>query len=745
MTLWLVAIGLLSILSQVVLLRELNVAFYGSELIYVLALGVWLLWTAAGALAPWPGGWGAAHRKAGPRAGAIRVLFLAGGPLLVLEVLYVRGIRQVWGGVPGADLAFPVQLAAMALALLPVGVVLGLLFQWVAKRWLEGPRTLARAYAIECVGAVAGGAVATLALRAGMQNLTVALACALLFVLAAVVPLRGGTGVAGGVPRRGDESDAGGVPKRVLAPVVGVVAVLLLAATLARTWIDRGSTAWNHPQLLAVADTPYGRTTVTGSFGQVVIFRNGALTFESEGTTAEEFVHLALLQHSAPRSVLVLGGGAEGLVREVQRHGPERVEYVELDKRGFRLALDHLSEKHLRLSEGTPVEITFADPRAHLEAGDGRYDVVLLGMPEPESAQANRYYTREFFARCAARMNEGGVLAFRVRSAENLLTPPVLSRAASLHAALRESFPEVVVLPGVTATFLASREPLERDPDVLASRLDERGIHGRLVSPAYLEYLYLGDRFEEIRGAIAKSVAPPNEDARPVCHRHTLVIWLSRFYPALAARPLPGFGSESAVRPAAAWWAVPLVGVLFALARVRAGVRRSTLAALAGFLGIVTEGVLLLDYQTRTGVLYQDLGILLTVFMGGLAVGAWALTGRTANANRVPWRAGAALVAGFALLELLIARGLASGVGGALAASATGLFLGGAFVGALFAYASRKGVESQRAVVSPLYGADLAGACVGSLAGSLFLLPVWGLVDTSQAMAVLAALTALLV
>ena len=49
MTLRLFAIGLVSMLGQVVLLRELNVAFFGSELIYILALGLWLLWTAIGA------------------------------------------------------------------------------------------------------------------------------------------------------------------------------------------------------------------------------------------------------------------------------------------------------------------------------------------------------------------------------------------------------------------------------------------------------------------------------------------------------------------------------------------------------------------------------------------------------------------------------------------------------------------------------------------------------------------------
>ena len=43
-------VGVVSIAAQVVLLRELNVAAFGVELVYILALGVWLAATALGAL-----------------------------------------------------------------------------------------------------------------------------------------------------------------------------------------------------------------------------------------------------------------------------------------------------------------------------------------------------------------------------------------------------------------------------------------------------------------------------------------------------------------------------------------------------------------------------------------------------------------------------------------------------------------------------------------------------------------------
>ena len=44
-----------------------------------------------------------------------------------------------------------------------------------------------------------------------------------------------------------------------------------------------------------------------------------------------------------------------------------------------------------------------------------------------------------------------------------------------------------------------------------------------------------------------------------------------------------------------------------------------------GFAGMVLESVLILNYQTASGALFQDLGVLLTMFMAGLATGALAV------------------------------------------------------------------------------------------------------------------------
>jgi spermidine synthase len=714
MIVWLLAIGAVSLLGQVVLLRELNVAFFGSELVYILAIGIWLLWTAVGAAV--------GRRSYLPPAYHVRSLLIGLGLALPACAIAVRGIRQICGAVPGTYLPFPTQILAMALALLPVGVTLGLLFQWTAKIYVTRRHTLAAAYAIESGGGLVGGLLATLLLVVQVSNLATALICGLCAVIAAGWP---------------------GVARRPWQPPASIaVGAVLVTALLASPWLDRRSTAWDHPQLLATRDSPYGRITLCESVGQLTVFENGALAYESEGTDAEEFAHLAALQVVTPDSVLILGGGVSGLVQEVLQHRPRVVDYIELNGILLDLMQRHLPAAMRSSLVTAEVRITQTDPRRYLQSAPD-YDLILVGMPEPASGQVNRFYTQEFFTLCAERLTAGGVLAFRMRAAENLWTPQQLRRAASIHRALQGVFADVVVLPGTSLTILASAQRLTRQPTLLAERMQERQITARLVSPPYLNYLYTNDRFFQAADLLTSARAPANSDVRPVCYQFTLLLWLAKFFPVLSWLEIPQLSLGSVVRSPWSWLAVVvLTGTLLA-GRRHLLVRRGILAAVAGFCGMVLQTVVILNYQTGSGVLYQDLGLLLTLFMAGLALGAAGLD-RLARKGLAP-ATGAVLLGLFVALAVGVASLVNGGLAQGLVATALLQVACGFLVAALFAFASLHRQPDQRLVVSPLYAADLLGGCCGSLIASLFLVPVLGLGAAALAVAGLLVLSLVLI
>jgi spermidine synthase len=227
-----------------------------------------------------------------------------------------------------------------------------------------------------------------------------------------------------------------------------------------------------------------------------------------------------------------------------------------------------------------------------------------------------------------------------------------------------------------------------------------------------------------------------------------MMSWLARFFPTLALADLPGFGTEERWFEISRW----ILGIgrafLFLGSRLRPAWRRRLLAAVAGFLGIVSESVLILAYQAKEGVLYQEIGLLLAAFMAGLALGAPALRdlilGTGVRNKRVRgW--GYALLAGFILLGFAAMGIVTGGAAGGLLMTAVLLAVAGFLVGGLFAYAGLCGVGEQKKVIGPLYAADLVGGCLGALFGSIALIPLLGLAGTLKGMILLAALAILLV
>jgi spermidine synthase len=691
-------IGLLSLPLQVLLLRELSVAFYGVELVYLLGLGAWLAWTAVGSLL--------GRRATGTAAPSLTPVIVLLGLLGPASLVVLRLARRLLLGLPGADLPIERGLLLLAFGLLPVGVALGLAFRRAALRAQAEGASLAECYAIESAGAVVGGALTTLALAAGLDALSLALASgAFALGLAALVAEAGGT--------------------RRLAGLGALAGVGLLPFA---PGLDQRLTRALHPDLVLSRDSPYARISVLRRGEQAVLLVDDATAHDTEGVAAEMLVHPALVQ-ARPGRVLILGGCVEGLVAEALRHAPEEVTCVELDPVLLALGRGFLGPEAARALGDPRVQLTLTDPRSFL-AGSGAFDAILVGMPGPESGQANRFYTREFFRLCAGRLAPGGVLALRVRAGESYWAPLLARRMASVASALAAVFPDTLLLPGDPSVLLATNGRLLRDPETLAARLRGRGVAARLTRPEYLLYAYDPARLAEVDARLRSAHAPANTDDRPAAYGHAAALWLSRFFPRLAF----GEGLPFAERP----WALaaaPVVALLLTRPLLRRSdpARRLVRMAVAGFAGMALESVLLLRFQSVRGALFQDLGLLITAFMAGLAAGS-GIACRVGTTARP--RAGAGLLLSLSALSLLLAFELRAGLGGGLPTTAAGLALAGALVGGLLAETSAAGFARKEQAIA-LYAADLAGACLGSLLASLLLIPVLGLAATALATAAL--------
>lgn len=145
-------------------------------------------------------------------------------------------------------------------------------------------------------------------------------------------------------------------------------------------------------------------------FGKVLAIDGTIQATEADEAAYHEMMaHVPLLTHDHPRSVLIIGGGDGGLLREVVRHeNIEKVVLVEIDPR-----IIELSKKYLpSLSNGA-----FKDPRAkvivqdasqYVKETDESFDVILCDSTDP-IGPGKALFTDEFYGNCKKRLNPDGI------------------------------------------------------------------------------------------------------------------------------------------------------------------------------------------------------------------------------------------------------------------------------------------------------------------------------------------------
>lgn len=157
----------------------------------------------------------------------------------------------------------------------------------------------------------------------------------------------------------------------------------------------------------------YQRIVVTSGPGGVRLYLNGNLQFHSrdEYRYHEALVHPAMASATAPRRVLVLGGGDGMALREVLKHpSVEHVTLVELDPHMTRLFATQPLLKALNQGalSSPKVRIVNADAFTWLDRDDGVYDVIVCDFPDPTNFSLGKLYTTTFYELIDRHLAAGG-------------------------------------------------------------------------------------------------------------------------------------------------------------------------------------------------------------------------------------------------------------------------------------------------------------------------------------------------
>ena len=236
--------------------------------------------------------------------------------------LGIARLQNFFQTVPG-ELVGPVPMLLTSLACLSLFcVVSGSLFVAATRTYEQECAVSARvatssAYLLEAAGSGFGGILASMVLLRFFESFQIATVVALLNLCMAAFLLF-----------RMSRKQLGAVT--VAAAFFAILLLIYVAPSL-----DKSAQArfWRGFRLTGSRDSIYGNLAVIETGNIRSIYDNGVILASApDENAAEKAVHYALLEHPAPRQLLLIGGGVNGSIAQALKHPTvERIDYVELD------------------------------------------------------------------------------------------------------------------------------------------------------------------------------------------------------------------------------------------------------------------------------------------------------------------------------------------------------------------------------------------------------------------------------
>jgi len=737
--------GFSGLAAEILLLREFLIVFSGNELSIGIILANWLILEAFGSFFL-----GKKVERSRNRLETFTVITTLFSISFLIAIFLIRILKRLLGLSIGESVGLLPMFYSSFLILLPTSVLHGAQFTFSCQIYAmfsreDSPSVAGRVYAYETVGTIIGGFVCTYLFIPHLNTFQIAIWLALLnfaVCLALLAPYW----------------KTGRLQKTILAVLCVLVffsGYLIFFGQTEKLHQYSIKAQWRNLNVLHYENSRYGNICVIESEGQYIFFEDGVPTLITpvpDIPFVEEIVHFPALAHPEPKKLLILSGGAGGVINEALKHPTiETIEYAELDP----LLIDLIRKFPTPLTESElndrRVRIKHIDGRLFLKLTQGKYDLILIGITEPSNLQANRFFTKEFFSLAKERLNERGILVTGSPGSLTYVNEELKNLNSCNFHTLKSIFTNVRAIPGDgTHLFLSSdsQEILTIDRSQIIERLKQRNIKADVVIPWYIEQKlhpgWQGWFSNFIEGGSQKI----NSDFSPIGVFYTLSHWNALFAPYL--RWLFRQFERINLWTVAALFAIPLLPwFVFRFKKNRhfkAGIPFAIITT--GFAGMIFDLMLIFAFQSIYGYVFSWIGLLTASFMAGAAFGAMMITRfleQLKNSFRFFAKIDLAIIS-FSVGCPFIVFGVYSYLGDPNLLYVSKLlflalsFISGVLIGSQFPLANKLYLNSEAGLshtAGLLYASDLLGGWFGGIIGAVVLLPVLGLLGTGIAVALL--------
>lgn len=171
-------------------------------------------------------------------------------------------------------------------------------------------------------------------------------------------------------------------------------------------------------ETLKVEQTDFQHLAVvhTEQFGRMLLLDGMVMTTDVDEYIYHEMItNIALNSHPAPASVLIIGGGDGGALREVVKHPKvSQATLVEIDERVIIASREFFPQ----------LACSFDDPKSLVVVEDGieyikqrknEFDIIMIDSTEPVGP-AVQLFSADFYRECFAALKEDGMLVAQSES-----------------------------------------------------------------------------------------------------------------------------------------------------------------------------------------------------------------------------------------------------------------------------------------------------------------------------------------
>ncbi len=692
---YLIVLGLSGLVAEILLLKELWISVISNEFYTGIIFATWVLIEAIGSFTA--GKFIKKIKNKNLLFFILNILFLF---FFYTQTYLIRSIRLILNLTPGESPDFFSLFIYSFFILFPVAFIHGVLFPVCCAILEDKVKKLSSSgfvYVIETAGNILGGIVYTFVLNIHILPFWIITLVSFLNLIALFFILK----------------------KYRLIIAVLSFALLFFSLFNFPSYLEKSSLKkqWYGKVPIFYKNTFYGNITVIKDKEEYNYYFQGKPVISAPAGDIpgnEEFVHIPLLFLNKPSDILIIGGGAGGIIREILKHKEiNRIDYIEIDPYIFKAIKKIGPGQLIKEIENPVVNLHSTDPLIFLKKQKNKYDIIFSGFSLPDSIQINRFFTREFFAIIKTKLKPDGLYVLSLPGSPSFLSRELSLLNGSIFLTLKKVFPFVKVVPGENILFISSGSKIHIEN--LDKRFKKIENKTKFLTINYLKYKLSTERKEWFLKSIKSVKAEINLSYSPKA-----LFYATEFTGGMLTyrlKPLFQFMEKINL-----WKLIIPVLILYGILIIFSKSKRLkiiTTIFTTGFSGMFFYLLFTAGIQIFWGSMYYYISLFVSIFMAGITAGGLFTSSKIRYVTEKYIKIFELLILLFTIFIYLILYFKLSVLIIFMILTFTGGFLTGCeFPAGVKLY--RKEDESERAGI--IYATDLIGGCVGGFLSSVLLL-----------------------